>query len=379
MKSTILHIANYYTITRVYKNLTEALDRLNLTQIIYTAFRGAELCGANKPNLSARGSQIIYRHILNFYGRLNYSYKIGKVTKDVMHHVNVDEISGMHAHTLFSDGRVAYNIYKKFNKPYVVSIRNTDINFFFKYFFHLRAGARQTLLNAQKIVFISEAYKKRLLMHPYFTDIQKQLANKSVVIPNGIDDYWINNISPAHKTVSAPVKLLFVGRIDRGKNLEKLMNAVLKLHSAKQATTLHIVGTGKGNYYENCVRKMQKHPGIFYYHGSIHDKSILRKLYGSSDILVMPSRSETFGLVYIEALSQGIPVLYTRDEGIDGFFSEKIGEAVISSSEDDIYKKIQKIIEEYSSYSFDPKSITALLHWDTIAQKYFSIYSELSA
>ena len=36
--------------------------------------------------------------------------------------------------------------------------------------------------------------------------------------------------------------------------------------------------------------------------------------------LVLPTLRETFGMVYIEALFAGVPILYSQDRGVDGFF-----------------------------------------------------------
>ena len=44
--------------------------------------------------------------------------------------------------------------------------------------------------------------------------------------------------------------------------------------------------------------------------------------YKSAHIFVMPSLTETFGIVFIEALSQGLPLIYTKGQGIDGYFPQ---------------------------------------------------------
>jgi glycosyltransferase involved in cell wall biosynthesis len=51
-------------------------------------------------------------------------------------------------------------------------------------------------------------------------------------------------------------------------------------------------------------------------------KEKLLNNYRNSDIFIMPSYNETFGLVYIEAMSQGLPIIYTQNEGVDGYFKE---------------------------------------------------------
>jgi glycosyltransferase involved in cell wall biosynthesis len=91
----------------------------------------------------------------------------------------------------------------------------------------------------------------------------------------------------------------------------------------------------------------------------------------------MPSKSETFGLVYIEALSQGLPIIFTEGEGIDGFYEKNIGEAVDANDVKSIANGIFKISNNYLSYNFDPKEIVNNHNWNNIAQKYIkNIYNE---
>ena len=45
----------------------------------------------------------------------------------------------------------------------------------------------------------------------------------------------------------------------------------------------------------------------------------------SCSVFAMPSIFETFGLVYLEALSQNLPVVYTKGQGIDGMFDNTVG------------------------------------------------------
>lgn len=58
------------------------------------------------------------------------------------------------------------------------------------------------------------------------------------------------------------------------------------------------------------------------FHGRIRDENILEEYYSKADIFAMPSSYETFGLGYVEAMLQDLPILYTHNEGIDGFYDE---------------------------------------------------------
>lgn len=375
----ILHLANYYIESRVYKNLVSALDGMDVKQTVYTAFKGKRLTGANKIDLGYPGSGIIYRPILNTCTRINYNYKTKKITKDILPYTENKYFDIIHAHTLFSDGKVAYNLHQKYDIPYIVAIRSTDINFFFKYFPHLRPQAKKTLLSAKKIIFISHAYLQQLLAHPYLIHCKRILEEKSVVVPNGIDDYWLKEaVSQSHQTHQNPARLLYVGTIEPRKNLLKLMKVVVRLNQKNIVCVLNIVGQGSGIYYRKVKKMIKRHSQFLIYHGQITENAGLRDLYNASDLFVMPSRGETFGLVYVEALSQGIPVIYTKGEGIDGFFPPEAGETVDCKDDADIESKIQRIIHNYSNFSFDPKKITSPFNWSSIAQMYKEIYENNS-
>ena len=66
----------------------------------------------------------------------------------------------------------------------------------------------------------------------------------------------------------------------------------------------------------------------------------------------MPSKTETFGLVYAEAMSQGLPVIYTRGQGFDGQFEEgEVGYSVDCKDKKEISMKIIDIINNYDVIS----------------------------
>ena len=100
--------------------------------------------------------------ILRRIHRLLYHRKLAVVLNALKAHVTLDNASLVHAHFLFSDGGVAYHLKKETGLRYVVSVRNSDINFFFKYAFHLRGFIRCVLREAESIVLINPSYANKL-------------------------------------------------------------------------------------------------------------------------------------------------------------------------------------------------------------------------
>lgn len=373
----ILHITNDYSGSTVYKNLAEKLDFIGFEQIIYTPVRSSTLVGKNKTIFNNQNSDIIYANILSkYYDRILFQDKIKKITHDIETKVDINRVSVIHAHTWYSDGGVAYKLYKKYNIPYIVTIRNTDLNLFQKYLIHERLFGSKILLNAKKIILISASYKERLIKQKSLQFIKQVLVNKLELIPNGVDDFWIENAVIQQKSLTSPTQVLFVGKFTKGKNVIQLQKAIERLNAEHIPVQLHLIGGG-GKAEKAVLEIVQNNPRTMFYHGKIFDKLKLKTYFEEAHIFAMPSKRETFGLVYVEAMLQGLPVLYTAHEGIDGFYTDKIGEKVSSSKISEIKKQLMKLINSYDSYDIPTNKLLDQHNWSAIAKVYQSIYKNL--
>ena len=109
-------------------------------------------------------------------------------------------------------------------------------------------------------------------------------------------------------------------------------------------------------------------------------KEELREYFENSDIFVMPSIPETFGLVYVEALSQGLPIIYANGQGFDGYYNDKnIGYGVDPSDFHDIADKIEVIINNYSEISLNISQLILKedFSWAKISEQYLDIYNTI--
>lgn len=374
----ILHISNDYSGSTVYKNLAKELDNLGVKQIIYNPIRDIKLIGKNSIKLNQKNSEIVYSPILNWHiDRLFYPYKIYKIFIDIQKKIDFSKINFIHAHTWYSDGGVAYFLSKKYNIPFIVTIRNTDLNIFQKKLIYLQPFGRKILKNSKQIILISASYKKRILNQLSLRKIKNQIKLKIKIIPNGVDQYWIkNSFIKTNKKNDNESHILYVGRFTTGKQIPNLQKAIIQLNKEiSHKVILHLVG-GNGKDEENIQSIIKKHPNIFIFHGKINEKDKLLSIFRYCDIFAMPSRNETFGLVYIEAMLQGLPIIYTENEGIDGFYNEKIGEKISKHNIEEIKDKIKNIIINYNSYSIPLEKIKNNHDWNLIAKKYLEIYKK---
>lgn len=371
----ILHISNDYSGSSVYKNLFRELDYLGIQQIVYNPIRDPKRNGKNKISFRMSKSEIIYSEILNkTIDRIFYRWKIRKIVKDVESKIDINKIKLIHAHTWYSDGGVAFMLHKKYNIPYIITVRNTDVNVFLKYFVFDRKFGVKILKSSSNILTISEVYKKRLLQNTYLKKNQEIFRNNLVVIPNGVDEFWIRNVNDRSqvRSIKFPVRLLYVGKFDKGKNVENLIRAVINLN--KISDKFHLTLVGGGGIIHEKILKLCRGKLYLNFAGKVNQLEDLKKFYMDSDIFTMPSKRETFGLVYIEALSQGTPILYTKGEGIDGCYGSEIGEKVENCSSEEIQTKLLKMVNNFENYNFKAEDIVKNHKWEDIAKKILMIY-----
>lgn len=231
---------------------------------------------------------------------------------------------------------------------------------------------------ADKIITISAVYRNRILQDKRLSAIIEQIHNKVMIIPNGVDPYWIKSKVLCRKSINDKdaVQLLYIGKFDKGKNVINLINAVKSLNQKNgNKVKLTLIG-GKGNV-EKKVLDSIKDDYSFNYVGRVDDLEKLQIYFQQSDIFTMPSRAETFGLVYMEALLQGLPILYTKNEGIDGFYDDSIGEKIENSSSEEIQSKIERLISNHDQYNFNIEEFSINHDWKRIAEVYRQLYTTI--
>lgn len=367
----ILHISNDFCGSKVHSNLYHELDIQGVEQTVYTYFRSRSLSGRNRFDSSS--TEFVYRPILHKIHRALYHKKLHDVYRDLKTQLSLSPRSFdlVHATTLFSDGGLALCIFKDYGIPYVVSVRNTDINEFLGYAPHTWRTGVQVLCSARRIIFISKALKEKFCRHPLIKRILPSIEEKFVIQPNGIDSYWLENVRMTPASTNHSV--LYVGRFDRNKNVIKLCRSILEMRSRFPDIQLHLVG-GDGSAFRWVKRKADNYPKTIIYHGKICDKATLRDIYSQCSVFAMPSFHETFGLVYVEALSQHLAIVYTKGQGVDGMLDVRVGESVRASSMSDIKAAITRIFMHRDRYFSVEVVDFSQFRWETIALRYVDIY-----
>lgn len=372
----ILHLCNDFAGSTVHAELYQRLEQIGARQIVYCPIRDSELEGNN--SFEGNNSEIIYSNILKKYHRFCFHLKIKDIVRDIERRIDLSKVDCVHATTLFSDGAVALKLKQKYGIPFIVAVRNTDLNAFMKYAPHLWNVHRRVVREAEKVVFITPNIEKRFISHHTLKGLTEIVEQKAIVIPNGLNDFWHNNLSLENDETDNPFSIVYVGKFDDNKNVLRLIRAFLKLAEKYPEKPFHLdlVG-GDGEQEKSVLQLVTKKSEIMHYHGKIFDKPLLMNIYRRNRVFAMPSKKETFGLVYLEAMSQGLAVLYTRGEGIDGLFDARVGEAVNAFSEDEICVALERMLLRPDEYVKLQTSDFEKFQWKKIAQQYLDIYQKL--
>lgn len=365
----ILHICGYYNGSTVHKELFCRLDSLGIKQTVYSAVQASsKIIGANEFN--GEYVSFVSAPILRIWHRARLLAKSSTIFQDLDSRLNVINYDVINATTTFSDGVVAYRLHKKYGIPYFITVRNTDLNDFMR-FPQWWGILRKTVKGASKVIFITPIMKERFLSHLSLIGLAEEIAAKSIVQPNGIDSYWLNHLDiKEHNDHS----VIYVGKFDHNKNVLRLVKAAKSLRDEIPDIHLHLIGGGGGQESAILTEVLKCSEWVHYY-GKIYDKDQLRQIYSQNSVFAMPSHHETFGLVYLEAMSQGLTVLCTKGEGIDGVFAKKIGEFVNSYSIQSIKKALRDLLIHKNQYASLSKNDISSFDWGLIALRYQALFS----
>ena len=362
---TALQICSSYFNTSLFKCLFSKLEALGVKNYVYVPRYFPEEENT-KDHIFVINKRFSRWAKFLYWGEQRY------ILQDIEKRINLKEIDVIHVHRILYGGYAALQLKKKYNIPYIVAIRNSDLYATGRNMSRFRNHCLQILLNAEKVVFISNAYKEKV-WHNYSKETAiNQLKGQSVTLTNGIDDYFLESIASkgSHRPGNGEIRLFALGTIDQRKNQITTLKACDILIERGYQVLFYFAGK---NYDQKLFSEIR---GKAYsrYLGQLSKEQVREQLL-NSDILVVPSIHETFGLVYAEAMSQGVPVIYTRGQGFDGQYDEgEVGFSVDCFNENEIADCILKILSDYQNISDRCIDYAKRYSWQSIAEKYKDTY-----
>lgn len=279
------------------------------------------------------------------------------------------EFDVIHAHD-YHTFPAAVKIAKAFSKPLILHIHNTVYDRYLSEVPYEKEIELYGFNHATKIIAISN-YIREKVVNNYGID-----SNKIVVIHNGgISDLEASKVS---KYKSNDKVVLFAGRITAQKGPEYFIRAAQKVLKKDPSVKFIVAGDGDMLYK---IKDLAKELDIFdkiYFHGR-YSREDADKFFSIADVFVMPSVSEPFGLVPLEAIAKGgTPTIISKQSGISEVLENtfKIDFWDIDEMANKIlgvlkYEVLNKTLKEKSFDEFKK------FGWDRPAKKVYDLYKEV--
>ncbi|SUY20970.1 glycosyltransferase family 4 protein [Clostridium perfringens] len=170
--------------------------------------------------------------------------------------------------------------------------------------------------------------------------------------------------------------ILYVGSIIKRKNVELIIRAFNEIKKYKQYKDVQLILIGKGEkkYIDSCISLLSKETKSSVIHEPFIENAQLKFIYEKSEIFLLPSLQEIFGMVLLEAMYFGVPTISSNSAGAETLISNEENGIIISEFDEDIWKeKICFLLDNESMRKkIGDKARETIINnfmWDSIVKK----------
>ncbi len=350
----------------VKQQVDEIKKQVQKATVISPIYSSIERLKGNKsgPNYSVDNVDIYFP--ITYHGHLNFLDYLLKdfKSREVLRLIDRKNIQFdiIHSHFSWPAGYIGSKIKEIYGKPHVITLHENS-NWLEDLLEERPKPCLKAWRSADTIIRVNQGHVPAL----------REINENTIHIPNGYSEAFkpLDQEDSREKLgIDKDVLLLLsVGAIVERKGFQFLVDALAELKAEQQL--LCIIG-GEGNYRDELQNRIEclgmedtiKLPGYI-------PDSDMPLLMNSCDLFVLPSLSESFGIVQIEAMACGKPVVATRNGGSEEIItSEEHGLLCEPGSPRDLREKIEtalnknwekdKIVEYATQYSL-PKVTKQIL------------------
>ena len=319
-----------------------------------------------------------------------------KFIRSLRRHIKIDNYEVIHFHEVLPT--FTYLLFDKFKfnkkKPKVIHTSHTWANPH-SIIENLTLGGK--LGRSYRSHLAKSVIRKCNLTIALGTFLKKEIPDANIkVIPNGINivEHPIIDKSRAREQMGRIGKddfvIVFVGRIDLMKGIDILLSAVNTVKMDIKNLKVYLIGSLGGSFHErsSITPYAQKMLNIAdkccEFTGFISNKTKnFSLLLNSADIFVFPSRFEAFGLVNLEAMARGKPVIASNiggipdivKDGINGYLFEAGNERELANKILMLYNN-ENVRKEMGTNS--RKIVEDKFTWEKVSKRYLEVFEELT-
>ena len=273
----------------------------------------------------------------------------------------------VHAHMLPRDGHAGLLLARALGVPVALTVHGTDI---FHYFIPGKEPWKRNIRIAQDVdalMAVSNLLMSRVA--PYRGE-----GRLSRVVPNGVD----LSLVPNHEK-RKPRSVISVGTLKARKCMDRTLEAFARLAGEYPDAMLTIVGIGE---MEETLRVRIGQLGLqsrVTLTGGLPHEEVLRRM-AQSDLFVLPSWGEGYGIVYIEAMAAGCIAVGAKDEGIADTITDGENGFLVPAGDIDETERVMRQVfahpEAYEALRQKGMRSAHELTWARNAEKTAEVYRE---
>lgn len=265
----------------------------------------------------------------NYWGYI-YAFFANKIIKRILLEKNIDLF---HVHGTLPDDHAVAILSKKYNIPFVATVHGASVYAVIKKKKHFDRSMNSKL-QASGIICVSSILRNKM---EEFLDGNMKLFT----IYNGYrKSSGISKIKNHDDFV-----ILFVGTMYEQKGIRYLIDAFAKMYHKYSNVRLIIVGSGSLEDEMMLLVENLKIQNKVEFKGTLIHEKVLEE-YSKSDVFVLPSWNEGFGVVYLEAMAQKIPIIGSKGFGISDIITDNINGFLVEPKNSlAIFEKLEILIE----------------------------------
>jgi glycosyltransferase involved in cell wall biosynthesis len=279
----------------------------------------------------------------------------------------------IHAHGCLFAGLLTAQICERERIPFVISEHATRSSRGTVKPWHLQM-ARDAAARAAGLFAVSPGFAQQL----------QQLFGAGTgtwrVLPNAVSDAFLNEPLPNRHRARKYFEFISVALLTRKKGVHLLVEAFAEAFKGEPATRLTIVGDGPERPLLEGLSRAHGLAERIRFTGKLSRHDVVRYM-AESDAFVLPSLVETFGVVVIEALALGKPVVVTRSGGPESFVEPMDGIVVEKNDVRALAAGLRRLRNDVAEY--DPAAIrircAQRFSEKTIADRTIRIYTAIAA
>lgn len=314
---------------------------------------------------------------------MDYDFPIPAFDSDFRRELNASKLDIVHIHSPFSIGREGLNYAKRKKIPVVATMHSQ-----FKQDFYTATKSKMltnSLLSNVMSVFnaCTECWAVNSEVSNIFVDYgaktKPKVQNNGTDIALIEDETRIQAIKDKHDILPHEKVFLFVGRINKLKNIMFTVDALKHLSDHGFAYKMLFVGTGQD---EDELREHIASYGLqdkIILVGKITDRNEMTAYYHTADMFLFPSLYDASSLVQIEAASQKTPTLFLRGSATSATATEDVNGFMSEHDPIAYAKKIEEIFANPDYYQSVSEGAyrDLFVSWDKAVSKAYADYTQI--